>query len=106
MIEFLTANMAPMMFGLLVVFPLSGFPVAFALAANGIFFGIHRARHIPPGAAGPAERVLGIMANDTPAGDPLLHLHGHHPRTQRHGRTCSNRRDSSSARSAAASPTR
>ena len=40
MIEFLTANMAPLMFGALVVFLLLGYPVAFALAANGIFFGI------------------------------------------------------------------
>ena len=40
MIEFLTHNMAPIMFGALVVFLLLGYPVAFALAANGIFFGL------------------------------------------------------------------
>ena len=32
--------MAPIMFGALVIFLLSGFPVAFSLAANGLFFGL------------------------------------------------------------------
>ena len=40
MIAFLTANMAPIMFMALIVFLLLGYPVAFALAANGIFFGL------------------------------------------------------------------
>ncbi len=39
MTEFLIANMAPIIFGSLVFFLLLGFPVAFALAANGIVFG-------------------------------------------------------------------
>ena len=34
--QFLIANMAPIMFGTLVVFLLSGFPVAFALAASAL----------------------------------------------------------------------
>ena len=38
--QFIIANMAPIMFGALVVFLLSGFPVAFSLAANGLFFGL------------------------------------------------------------------
>ena len=33
--EFVIANMAPLMFGALVLFLLFGYPVAFALAANG-----------------------------------------------------------------------
>jgi TRAP-type mannitol/chloroaromatic compound transport system permease large subunit len=37
---FLIQNMAPIMFGALVVFLLLGYPVAFALAANGIVFGL------------------------------------------------------------------
>ena len=79
MIEFLTANMAPMMFGLLVVFLLSGFPVAFALAANGIFFGF---LGIELGILTPAllqalpERVLGIMANDTLLAIPFFTFMG------------------------------
>ena len=35
----LTQNIAPVMFGSLVVFLLTGFPVAFSLAACGMFFG-------------------------------------------------------------------
>ena len=39
MSAFLIANMAPLMFGALVVFLLIGYPVAFSLAALGISFG-------------------------------------------------------------------
>ena len=39
MTEFIIANMAPIIFGSLVVFLLLGFPVAFSLGANGIIFG-------------------------------------------------------------------
>jgi TRAP-type mannitol/chloroaromatic compound transport system permease large subunit len=38
MTEFLIANMAPIIFVSMVLFLLVGFPVSFALAANGIFF--------------------------------------------------------------------
>ena len=38
MIEFIAQNMAPIMFVSLVVFLLIGYPVAFALAANGLLF--------------------------------------------------------------------
>ena len=40
MTEFLIANMAPLMFASMILFLLFGFPVAFALAANGILFGL------------------------------------------------------------------
>ena len=40
MTAFLIANMAPLMFAALVFFLLLGYPVAFALAANGIVFGL------------------------------------------------------------------
>ena len=40
MVEFLIANMAPIIFVSMVVFLLVGFPVAFALAANGVVFGL------------------------------------------------------------------
>lgn len=40
MTEFLIANMAPIMFASMIVFLLAGFPVAFALAANGVLFGL------------------------------------------------------------------
>lgn len=38
MIELIAQNMAPIMFGSLIIFLLLGYPVAFALAANGLFF--------------------------------------------------------------------
>ena len=37
--EFLIHNIAPIMFGGLIVFLLMGFPVAFSLGACGLFFG-------------------------------------------------------------------
>ncbi|MBP2303383.1 TRAP-type mannitol/chloroaromatic compound transport system permease large subunit, partial [Azospirillum picis] len=40
MADVLTANLAPLMFLALIVFLLLGFPVAFALAANGLAFGL------------------------------------------------------------------
>ena len=39
MTAFLLANLAPIMFACLVVFLLLGYPVAFSLAACGLFFG-------------------------------------------------------------------
>ncbi len=79
MIEFLTANLAPLMFVSLIIFLLSGFPVAFALAANGLFFGFVG---IELGLLTPAllqalpERVLGIMANDTLLAIPFFTFMG------------------------------
>jgi len=55
--------MAPLMFAGLVVFLLLGYPVAFSLAATGLFFGLIGMAH---GSIEPAllqalpERVLGI----------------------------------------------
>ncbi|KFI24486.1 TRAP transporter large permease [Paenirhodobacter enshiensis] len=38
MLEFIALNMAPIMFGSLILFLILGYPVAFALAANGLLF--------------------------------------------------------------------
>ena len=38
MMEFIAVNMAPIMFVSLIIFLLIGYPVAFALAANGLLF--------------------------------------------------------------------
>jgi TRAP-type mannitol/chloroaromatic compound transport system permease large subunit len=79
MTEFLIANMAPIMFGALVVFLLSGFPVAFALAANGLFFGL---LGIELGLLKPEllqalpNRIFGIMANDTLLAIPFFTFMG------------------------------
>jgi len=79
MSEFLIAEMAPLMFGMLVLFLLSGFPVAFSLAANGLFFGF---LGIELGLLQPAllqalpNRLFGIMGNDTLLAIPFFTLMG------------------------------
>ncbi|MGE5545501.1 MAG: TRAP transporter large permease [Solirubrobacterales bacterium] len=79
MTAFLIANMAPLMFGALVVFLLLGYPVAFALAANGLAFGY---LGIELGLLGPQlfqalpERIFGIMRNDTLLAIPFFTFMG------------------------------
>src|SRR6187549_835299 len=71
--------MAPLMFGGLVVFMLIGFPVAFSLAAVGLFFGfiaIEQGQfHFVSMQALP-ERVFGILSNDTLLAIPFFTLMG------------------------------
>jgi TRAP-type mannitol/chloroaromatic compound transport system permease large subunit len=79
MTEFLIANMAPIMFGTLVVFLLSGFPVAFSLAANGLFFGflgIELGLLKPELLQALPNRIFGIMANDTLLAIPFFTFMG------------------------------
>src|SRR5450830_1113834 len=77
--QFIIANMAPIMFGTLVIFLLSGFPVAFSLAANGLFFGL---LGIELGLLKPEllqalpNRIYGIMANDTLLAIPFFTFMG------------------------------
>ena len=72
-------NLAPIMFAALVIFLLLGYPVAFALAANGIFFGLVG---IELGLLQPAlfqalpERVWGVMSNDTLLAVPFFTFMG------------------------------
>ena len=79
MTEFLISNMAPVMFFTLVIFLLSGFPVAFSLAANGLFFGLIG---IQVGLLKPEllqalpNRLFGIMSNDTLLAIPFFTLMG------------------------------
>ncbi|MEO0315546.1 MAG: TRAP-type mannitol/chloroaromatic compound transport system, large permease component [Pseudomonadota bacterium] len=79
MTEFLIANMAPIMFATLVIFLLSGFPVAFSLAANGLMFGLVG---IEVGLLKPEllqalpNRLFGIMANDTLLAIPFFTFMG------------------------------
>lgn len=79
MTAFIVANMAPLMFSALVVFLLLGYPVAFALAANGLLFGF---LGIELGLLQPAlfqalpERVFGIMRNDTLLAIPFFTFMG------------------------------
>ncbi len=79
MTEFLIANMAPVMFAALIIFLLSGFPVAFSLAANGLLFGLIG---IEVGLLKPEllqalpNRLFGIMANDTLLAIPFFTFMG------------------------------
>jgi TRAP-type mannitol/chloroaromatic compound transport system permease large subunit len=77
--QFIIANLAPIMFGSLIVFLLSGFPVAFSLAANGLFFGLVGIElglfNITLLQALPG-RIFGIMANDTLLAIPFFTLMG------------------------------
>jgi TRAP-type mannitol/chloroaromatic compound transport system permease large subunit len=66
--EFLIANLAPIMFATLIVLLLTGFPVAFALAANGILFavvGMELGLMTPALFQALPQRVFGVLMNDT-----------------------------------------
>ncbi|PLX76195.1 MAG: C4-dicarboxylate ABC transporter [Azoarcus sp.] len=79
MIEFFSANAAPVMFGAVIFFLLSGFPVAFALAACGLFFGfVGIEAGLLPSSLFQALplRVFGIMQNDTLLAIPFFTLMG------------------------------
>ena len=79
MAEFLIANMAPIIFASMVVFLLFGYPVAFALAANGVVFGLIG---IELGLLGPQlfqalpDRIYGVMANETLLAVPFFTFMG------------------------------
>src|SRR6516162_7800625 len=79
MTALLIANLAPLMFATLVIFLLLGYPVAFSLAANGLFFGIVA---MDLGLLQPQllqalpERIFGIMQNDTLLAVPFFTLMG------------------------------
>ena len=79
MIALISQNMAPIMFAALVVFLLLGYPVAFSLAANGIFFGIVG---IQLGLLQPSllqalpDRLWGVMSNDTLLAVPFFTFMG------------------------------
>jgi TRAP-type mannitol/chloroaromatic compound transport system permease large subunit len=79
MIEFLTNHFVPLLFGGLLAFLLSGFPVAFALAATGLFFGfIGMEIGLFPSNLFQALplRVFGIMQNETLLAIPFFTLMG------------------------------
>ncbi len=64
---FLTANLAPIMFGALIVFLLLGYPVAFSLGAVGLLFGwvgIELGLLTPNLLQALPDRIFGIMKNE------------------------------------------
>ncbi|MFP3753420.1 TRAP transporter large permease [Cupriavidus sp. SIMBA_020] len=79
MTHFLAANIAPIMFASLVVFLLSGFPIAFALAANGLLFafvGIELGMLPPSLLQALPSRLFGIIENDTLLAIPFFTFMG------------------------------
>ncbi|MCD2181180.1 TRAP transporter large permease [Rhizobium sp. GN54] len=85
MIEFIAENLAPIMFVSLVVFLLLGYPVAFALAANGLLFFVIGVELAPlsdsinlswPLLNAMPERLWGVMSNDTLLAIPFFTFMG------------------------------
>lgn len=79
MMDFVIANMAPIIFVSMIVFLLFGFPVAFALAANGIVFGLIG---IELGLLEPQlfqalpDRIYSVMTNETMLAVPFFTFMG------------------------------
>jgi tripartite ATP-independent transporter DctM subunit len=76
---FLRENMAPVMFVALVFFLLLGYPVALALAANGLFFaivGIELGLFQPNFLQALPERIFGVMNNETLLAIPFFTFMG------------------------------
>ncbi len=79
MAAFIAQNMAPIMFAALVVLLLLGYPVAFALAANGLIFaliGIELGLFRPDFLQALPERVYGTMNNDVLLAIPFFTFMG------------------------------
>ncbi len=86
MVEFIAVNMAPIMFASLIVFLLLGYPVAFALAANGLLFfwiGVELAPYSGgsinlswPLLNALPDRFWGVMSNDTLLAIPFFTFMG------------------------------
>jgi TRAP-type mannitol/chloroaromatic compound transport system permease large subunit len=80
MMEFIVANMAPIMFASLIVFLLFGYSVAFSLAACGLFFGFLAIELGVPGMSSLMQalplRMFGIMQNDTLLAIPFFTFMG------------------------------
>ena len=79
MSAFVVANIGPLMFAMLIILLMIGYPVAFSLSANGLLFG---AIAIHYGLLGPEliqalpQRIFGIMSNDTLLAIPFFTFMG------------------------------
>ncbi|MBY0446677.1 MAG: TRAP transporter large permease subunit, partial [Burkholderiales bacterium] len=79
MMDFIFANLAPIMFFCLVVFLLSGFPVAFSLAATGLAFsliGMEAGQLHSSFLQALPSRIIGIMSNETLLAIPFFTFMG------------------------------
>jgi len=76
---FFIANMAPIMFGSLVVFLLLGYPAAFSLGAVGLLYGIigiELGQFAPDFLQALPDRIYGVMSNDTLLAIPFFTFMG------------------------------
>ena len=86
MATFIAHNLAPIMFGALVIFLLLGYPVAFALAANGLIFFVIAVELAPfapseinlswPLLQAMPDRVFGVMSNEVLLAVPFFTFMG------------------------------
>src|ERR671920_266517 len=86
MAAFIAQNLAPIMFGALVIFLLLGYPVAFSLAANGLLFFFIAVELAPlalqtinlswPLLQALPDRIFGTMSNDTLLAIPFFTFMG------------------------------
>ena len=79
MMDLIRANMAPLMFGGLVLFMLIGYPAAFSLSAVGLFFGIAALQlHLiePEFLGNLAYQLYGVLSNDLLLAVPFFTLMG------------------------------
>jgi TRAP-type mannitol/chloroaromatic compound transport system permease large subunit len=85
MIAFIAQNLAPIMFGSLILFLLLGYPVAFSLAANGLFFFVLAVELSPysndislawPLLETLSGRILDVMRNETLLAIPFFTFMG------------------------------
>ena len=77
--SFVRDNMAPLMFGGMVLFMLIGYPAAFSLAATGLFFGfigIEFGLIAPDFLGNLTYQLFGDRLQRPAAGDSVLHVHG------------------------------
>ena len=86
MIQLIAHNLAPIMFASLVIFLLLGYPVAFALAANGLLFFVIGVELAPysggeinlfwPLLGALPDRIFGVMSNETLLAIPFFTFMG------------------------------
>ncbi|HEX5127552.1 MAG TPA: TRAP transporter large permease subunit [Rhodocyclaceae bacterium] len=79
MTAFITHNIAPLMFGTMILFMLFGYPVAFALGACGVVFGLIGIElGMLPASLFQAmpDRIWGVMSNDTLLAIPFFTFMG------------------------------
>jgi TRAP-type mannitol/chloroaromatic compound transport system permease large subunit len=79
MVAFIIQNMAPIMFGSLVIFLLLGYPAAFSLGAVGLLFGllgIELGLFVPDFLQALPDRIYGVMGNDTLLAIPFFTFMG------------------------------